>query len=99
MSLRIEQGIEYQGEDWWKWWIWLEGPEKELDKVDRVIYILHSTFANPVRTVTDRSTKFRLQTSGWGGFLIRAKVIDKDGGETPLTHQLQLRYPRGPANR
>jgi transcription initiation factor IIF auxiliary subunit len=97
MALRIEQGFEYQGEDWWKWWIWIDGPQAELDQVDRVVYVLHPTFPNPVRTVTDRSTKFRLQTAGWGVFLIRAKVIHKGGTETSLTHYLQLEYPDGSA--
>ena len=33
------------------------------------------------------------RTAGWGVFLIRAKVIEKDGKETLLTHYLQLEYP------
>ena len=95
MALKIEQGFEYQGEDWWKWWIWIDGSKEELDQVDRVIYILHPTFHNPVRTVTTRSTKFRLEASGWGVFLIRAKVIHKSGRETLLTHDLVLKYSDG----
>ena len=41
MALTIKQDFEYQGHDYWKWWIWLEGSDEELDQIDRVIYILH----------------------------------------------------------
>lgn len=97
MTLRIEQGFEYQGEDWWKWWVWIEGSENELAQVGHVIYILHPTFPNPVRTVKDRSSKFLLETAGWGVFLIRAKIIFKDNEETALEHFLELKYPDGTA--
>lgn len=93
MAIRIEQGFKYQGDDYWDWWIWIEGAQEELDQIDRVIYILHPTFPSPVREVKDRSTKFRLKTSGWGVFLIRATVKYKNGSDTPLTHYLTLEYP------
>jgi transcription initiation factor IIF auxiliary subunit len=93
MALRIEQGFKYQGEDYWDWWLWIEGPQEELDQIDRVIYILHPTFPNPVREVKDHSTKFRMTTAGWGVFLVRATVKHKNGKETSLTHYLQLEYP------
>jgi transcription initiation factor IIF auxiliary subunit len=60
-----------------------------------IIYILHPTFANPVRTITNRTNKFLLKTAGWGVFWIRAKVIDKEGKETLLGHYLELKYPDG----
>ena len=93
MAIKIEQGYNYQGEDYWNWWIWINGSEEELDQIDSVTYILHPTFPNPVRDVKNRSTKFLLQTSGWGVFLIRAKVKYKNGKEIPLTHNLRLEYP------
>jgi prokaryotic YEATS domain len=97
MALDIQQGFTYQGNDFWNWWIWLEGPDEELDKVDHVVYILHPTFPDPVRTINDRTTKFRLGTSGWGVFTIRAKVVKKDGEQIALSHDLVLKYtcPRG----
>ena len=93
MSLKIEQGFKYRGDDYWDWWIWIDGPKEELDQVDRVTYILHHTFPNPVREIQDRSTKFRMKTAGWGVFLIRATVKHKNGQETALTHDLTLEYP------
>jgi transcription initiation factor IIF auxiliary subunit len=95
MPLSIEQDAQYVGNDRWSWSVWLEGSTSELDDIDRVVYILHPTFHNPVREVEDRNSKFRLDTSGWGTFTIRAKVIHRDGRETPLKHDLKLVYPDG----
>src|SRR5215471_2937992 len=33
VSLHIEQSYDYQGDDWWKWAVWLEGSDAELDDV------------------------------------------------------------------
>jgi transcription initiation factor IIF auxiliary subunit len=99
MTIRTEQGIKYQGDDYWNWWVWIEGSQEELDQIDHVTYILHPTFPNPVREVNNRSTKFRLDTAGWGGFLIRATVKHKNGKETSLTHYLTLKYPDQAPNR
>lgn len=93
MALRIAQDFTYQGEDWWKWWVWLEGPAAELDAIDYVIYKLHPTFPSPVRKVSDRHTKFRLETAGWGVFRLYAKVVRKDETELNLEHDLVLRHP------
>jgi transcription initiation factor IIF auxiliary subunit len=93
MALRIAQDFRYRGEDYWDWWIWIEGSSEELDRIDRVVYILHPTFPSPVREVKDRASNFRLKTAGWGVFLIRATVKHKDGTETALKHFLQLEYP------
>lgn len=95
MSLKIDQDFEYQGDDWWRWWIWIEGPDAELDEIEKVVYTLHETFPNPVRVVEDRSSKFRLETAGWGIFRIHAKVYLKDGTREKLHHDLELRYDDG----
>jgi transcription initiation factor IIF auxiliary subunit len=99
MAIRIEQGFKYRGEDYWDWWVWIEGSKEELDQIDRVIYILHPTFPNPVRELWDRSTKFLMTTAGWGVFLIRATVKHQDGKETHLQHHLKLEYPDQAASR
>lgn len=98
MAFRIDQGYEYKSDGWWKWWVWLEGSEAELDEVDYVIYQLHPTFPSPVRKVTDRSTKFRLDTAGWGVFRLYAKVLLKDKSEVKLEHDLVLEYPDNALN-
>ncbi len=95
MGLEINQGFQYQGEDWWRWWVWLEGADDELDLVQEVTYILHPTFVNPVRTKRSREDKFRLETAGWGTFTIYAKVLHKSGEVSDLQHDLVLRYEDG----
>jgi transcription initiation factor IIF auxiliary subunit len=95
MSYRIEQSYQYEGEDWWRWSVWLEGSDEELDQVEYVQYTLHRTFPKPVRRVHDRASKFRLGTGGWGTFTIYVLVVRKDRGEVKLSHELQLHYPNG----
>ncbi len=88
--LKIRQDQQYVSDDWWKWSIWVDGPQPDLDEIEKVVYLLHSTFPNPVRTVTDRDSNFRLETAGWGTFTIRAKVHFKDGRTESLAHELEL---------
>ena len=95
MPLSMQQDAIYLGKDRWKWSVWLDGAPEELDRIDRVMYILHPTFHQPVREVSNRATKFRLDTSGWGTFTIHAKAVHKDGPEVPLQHELVLVYPDG----
>ena len=95
MALTIKQDFEYRRKDWWKWWVWIDGPVNELDGIDHVVYTLHPTFPNPVRTVRERKSNFRLETSGWGAFPIYATAVRKDGAEIELNHYLRLEYPDG----
>jgi transcription initiation factor IIF auxiliary subunit len=95
MALSIQQDTKYPGNGRWQWSVWVEGEHEELNRIDHVVYILHSTFHNPVRRINDRSTKFRLDTSGWGTFTIHAKAVHQDGSEETLQHDLVLAYPDG----
>ncbi|HEV2961242.1 MAG TPA: pYEATS domain-containing protein [Candidatus Angelobacter sp.] len=95
MALSIRQNSRYLGKDRWEWSVWLEGTTDELQAVDHVVYILDSTFHNPVRVIKDRNSSFRLDTSGWGTFTIHAKAVDHEGHETLLRHDLVLLYPDG----
>ncbi len=94
----IQQDSKYQDNDWWSWWIWIEGTNDDLDKISSVTYILHSTFKNPVQKTSDRSTKFMLKTGGWGTFTFYANILLKDGKEVKLSHDLKLFYPSGEEN-
>jgi transcription initiation factor IIF auxiliary subunit len=95
ISLHLEQGYQYRGNDYWDWWIWLEGSEAELREVQKVVYTLHRTFPNPVRSIEDRDSKFMLKTAGWGVFRVYAQVHKIDGTGIKLQHDLQLEYPDG----
>ena len=85
--------MKYKGDDWWRWWVWIEGSAEELDSIDYVTYKLHNTFPNPIRKITDRETKFRLETGGWGVFRIYARVFLKNDHEINLEHDVELEYP------
>ena len=91
--MRIKQQEEYQGSGWWSWAVWIEGTSAELLAIEKVAYTLHPTFVRPVRTVTDRKSKFRLDEAGWGGFTIYASVYMKSGKPRKLEHELELYYP------
>lgn len=91
----IGQWEMYEGEDWWRWAVWVEGPDEALDLIDFVEWVLHPTFPNPIRRISDRASKFRLETAGWGVFQICARVQMKDGGQTKVGHCLKLHYPDG----
>jgi len=94
MTYRIAQDFEYVGNDYWRWWAWIEAEGTELDKVKEVIWILHPTFNQSRVRVTDHSSKFQLRTAGWGTFLLRAEVVLKDDEKQLLKHNLRLEYPK-----
>lgn len=93
--MRIAQNDHYEGNDWWSWAVWIEGKADELRTIESVTYTLHPTFADPVRKVTDRRKKFRLESSGWGGFTVYARLDLKTGKKRNLKHELCLYYPEG----
>ena len=91
--MEIQQTEKYAGDDWWDWSVWIESSDAELDNVSHVEWRLHPTFPDPVRKVSDRQSKFRLDTGGWGTFVVHAVVYMKTGSVERLRHQLQLVYP------
>src|SRR5262249_24135119 len=98
MKLTVAQAEKYQPEDWWEWSIWIEGTEEDLDQIKEVTYRLHPSFPKPLRTMTNRSEQFKLESEGWGTFTIPVKVVLKNGEVQKLKHELQLWYPDGTAN-
>ncbi len=94
-DVSVAQWQEYDGDDWWRWAVWLEGPDETLDQIDLVEWTLHPTFPEPVRRIRDRASRFRLETAGWGVFTIHARLVMKGGSERKLRHQLKLNYPDG----
>ena len=95
----IQQWEKYEGEDWWRWAVWIEGRDEAMDMVAFVEWTLHPTFPNPIRKIHDRASKFRLETGGWGVFQIFARVQMKSGKQTKLRHHLKLNYPDGAQTR
>jgi transcription initiation factor IIF auxiliary subunit len=79
MRLKVIQTSTYVGEDYWDWDIRFEGDKADLDQIKYVEYILHETFADPIRKIKDRSSGFKLETSGWGTFRVYFTIMLKDG--------------------
>lgn len=94
MNLAVAQSQKYEGDQRWRWSLWIEGSDDDLDRVESVTYTLHPTFPEPIRTVSDRGSKFQLRCSGWGIFRIPVRVRLKDGKTIELAHQLQFAIPR-----
>ena len=97
-EFKIQQWEKYEGDDWWRWAVWIESEDEALDMIDFVEWTLHPTFPNPVRKIRDRSSKFRLETGGWGVFQIIARLQMKNGRQIKLRHYLKLHYPDGIEN-
>jgi hypothetical protein len=87
------QDHEYAGNDYWHWRAWIDGKPGDLDMIEKVKWFLHPSFPNSVVVSRERSTGFRLETSGWGTFTLRAEVHCVDGSEQTLRQPLLLFYP------
>lgn len=93
MSYSIAQDFKYVGNDFWRWWAWIEGDEAELDRIKKVTWLLHQSFYQNRVVSREREKQFRLDQSGWGTFLLRAELQLSNGENLQLRHQLRLAYP------
>jgi len=93
VTLKVRQSSDYQGREWWKWSVWLDGSPKELAAIDHVVYTLHPTFPDPVRTVKNRRSGFKLESSGWGEFEIYLQIAHRDGKVRKRRHWITLTHP------
>jgi hypothetical protein len=91
MNIRVEQAATRRGQDSWDWSVWLEGSDEALDQVETAEYVLHPTFPNPVREMSNRANNFRLNARGWGEFMIHVNIHLKDGETVKYDHWLKLR--------
>ena len=96
MTLKIRNRWHYKGDlhkDWFDWEAFLDDSGSgELSNVDYVEYILHPTFPNPIRRISNPQGGFVLKTTGWGIFTLKAFVYTKNGKKIRLTHELELKY-------
>jgi hypothetical protein len=89
-TLKIVQIANRKTSRYWGWSAWIEGTPEELDNIDEVVWRLHPTFTNPIRRINSRDTKFRLDSSGWGEFKLRAEIHQKSGPVQKLNHWVEL---------
>ena len=76
--------------DWYRWRVFIEAPPSILNTIEYIDYILHPTFIDPNRRITDRSTKFALESEGWGSFMIIGTVHYKKGNDEDFEYYLDL---------
>ncbi len=91
MSIRVEQEATRISQGSWDWSVWLEGTGEVLDQIESAEYVLHPTFPNPVREMSNRANNFRLNARGWGEFMIHVNIHLKDGETVRYDHWLKLR--------
>jgi transcription initiation factor IIF auxiliary subunit len=90
MTLKISQEATSTAPSHWRWSVWLDAPDKELDTVKDVLWKLHPSFSPPEVQVDDRKSAFRLDSSGWGEFEIQADIHLSNGETVSLRHRLRL---------
>ena len=86
-------------QDWYEWCVFVDGDRESVNRIQAVEYILHPTFPDPIRRLTEKKNRFALFSSGWGGFLMKTRIIFDDGSEEPSSYLLSLgksSWPRGP---
>ena len=99
MPLKVRQGCDYRGQDWWGWSVWIEAGDSVLDEIEYVEYSLHPTFPDPVRRVTNREEKFLIKSEGWGEFMIGVHIFTRKGEHLKRQHWLTLDYPTTPSKK
>jgi len=76
--------------DQYQWRVFVKDTESVLDSIERVTYLLHPTFVNPLRVIKDRENKFELVSIGWGEFEIEITIKFKEGNETKQVYSVDL---------
>ena len=86
-SKMVKEGPQHNQ---YSWCVFVDEEAEVLERIKSVEYTLHPTFPDPVRTVTDRSTRFALFSSGWGEFRMKAAVTFTDGTQEEQSFHLEL---------
>ncbi len=90
-ELRLENTAKYVGSGRYEWKVFVVADNPVLDQIDRVVYTLHLTLPNPVKTVQNRDNNFALKAKGWGDFNISAEIVFKNGKKIKLYHWIELK--------
>jgi transcription initiation factor IIF auxiliary subunit len=90
LSNRARPSKPIGDQKYYDWEVFVDESDDILDQIDHVVYFLHETFPNPIRTVTDRESQFACRTKGWGEFKIAAQVAFKDERVEQAEYRLDL---------
>lgn len=80
-------------QEFYKWKIFVDASNNELENIDSVEYELHPSIPNSYRPVANRNSKFALIFNSWGGFVVRMTVIFKNGTTETFLHHLNSDNP------
>jgi hypothetical protein len=81
---------KFDNRQYYQWRVFVDEPADVLKEIAEVQYVLHPTFADPTQKRTDPSTKFALESTGWGEFVILITVRFTDGNIEKATYRLDL---------
>jgi transcription initiation factor IIF auxiliary subunit len=76
--------------DYYDWEVFVAEDKEVIEKIDHIIYFLHKTFPNPVRTISDKKNGFALKSRGWGEFEIGIQIYFKDNQTQQQVYWLNL---------
>jgi hypothetical protein len=92
-ALRLqESSAQDEASTAWRWRVYVVGPEDVVARIERVEYILPTTFPSPVRVVEDRVSAFALEGITWDDFECVARV--HVAGEEPEVLRRSIRLAR-----
>ena len=66
---------------WYDWEIHFDELSQRLAEIKSVTYVLHPTFPNPEKTVSNKQDQFMLRGRGWGSFQVKI-IINLENGES-----------------
>jgi hypothetical protein len=79
------------GGETFDWCIFVASPADVVRTIRSVDYTLHSSFRDPLQSVSTPEDRFCLLSSGWGGFDVRIRVNFQDASDINTTFQLKVR--------
>ena len=94
----MQTGEKY-ADTWYDWCVFVKDDPKIMSSINSVEYILHSSFPDPIRVVTERPSRFALFSSGWGSFPIRIQVYLEDGSTYFTSYELELKPNNWPTKK
>lgn len=90
MTIKIVQDSAAIDQSHWRWSVWLDAPNDELDQIENVVWKLHPTFSPSQVRVNSRETSFRLRSEGWGEFEIQAEIHRINRPALSIRHRLRF---------
>jgi transcription initiation factor IIF auxiliary subunit len=73
--------------------VWIDGSDGELNRIDRVEYLLNPTFTRPLRRSSNLENKFGITFWTWGMFNIQVELSFKDGTTDRFVYYLTYSLP------